>query len=75
MLKETKPAQIETMEKTFKVIYVSDKKSIFFEKGKEYEAFLPKDNKSGKWFAFHIEDIEEPGDYAFPAGRFLVADE
>ena len=61
-----------TYKKTFKVIYISDKHSIFFEKGKVYEAYLPKDNQSGKIYAFHIEDIDEPGDYALPADRFEV---
>lgn len=58
--------------KTFKVIYISDKPSIFFKKGKVYEAYLPKDNPSGKIYAFHIEDMDEPGDYALPADRFEV---
>lgn len=56
--------------KTLKVKYISDKKSLFFEKGKVYEAFIPKDDKSGKFFAFHLEDMDEPGDYALPACRF-----
>lgn len=60
--------------KTFKVKYISDKKSIFFEKGKVYEAYLPKDNKSGKFYAFHIEDIDEPGDYALPSSRFEMVE-
>lgn len=58
--------------KTFKVRYISDKKSIFFKKGEVYNAFLPKDNQSGKFFAFHIEDMDEAGDYALPANRFEV---
>lgn len=61
--------------KTLKVRYISDKKSIFFEKGKVYEAFVPKDDKSGKFFAFHLEDMDEPGDYALPASRFEVIEE
>ena len=59
----------------FKVRYISDKKSIFFEKGKIYEAFLPLDNQSGNIFAFHIDDIDEPGDYALPASRFEIVKE
>lgn len=61
--------------KTFKVKYISDKKSIFFKKGNVYEAFLPKDNQSGNVFAFHIEEMDEPGDYALPADRFEIIDE
>lgn len=56
--------------KTFKVKYISDKKSIFFKKGEVYDAYIPKDDKSGRFFAFHLEDMDEPGDYALPASRF-----
>lgn len=56
--------------KTFKVKYTSDKKSVFFKKGELYDAFLPKDNQSGNVYAFHIGDMDEPGDYALPAERF-----
>lgn len=55
-----------------KVKYISDKKSIFFKKGEVYEAFLPKDNQSGNFFAFYLEDMDEPGEYALPASRFEV---
>ena len=58
--------------KKVKVKYISDKKSIFFKTGEVYEAFLPKDNASGKFFAFHLEDMDEPGDYALPASMFEV---
>lgn len=58
--------------KTFKVKYISDIKSVFFEKGKEYDAYIPKDNKSGSFFAFHLADMDEPGDYALPASRFEI---
>lgn len=61
--------------KTFKVKYISDKKSIFFKKGEIYDAFLPADNKSGSVFAFHIEDMDEPGDYALPSNRFEIIEE
>lgn len=61
--------------KTFKVKYISDKKSIFFKKGEMYDAFLPSDNQSGNVFAFHIDDMDEPGDYALPADRFEVIEE
>jgi len=60
--------------KEFKVKYISDVKSIFFVKNKEYMAHLPKDNQSGKFFAFYIEDTDEPGEYALPATRFEVID-
>jgi len=61
--------------KTFKVKYISDKKSIFFKKGEVYDAYIPKDDKSGRFFAFHLEDMDEPGDYALPASRFEVVEE
>ena len=61
--------------KTLKVRYISDKVSIFFEKGKIYDAFIPKDDNSGRFFGFHFEDVDEPGDYALPANRFEVVDE
>jgi len=59
----------------FKVMYVSDIPSIYFKKGEIYEAFLPLDNRSGNIFAFHLDDIDEPGDYALPATRFMVLDD
>lgn len=58
-----------------KVRYISDKKSIFFKKGNVYDAFIPKDDKSGRFFAFHLDDMDEPGDYALPASRFEVVEE
>lgn len=61
--------------KTFKVRYISDVKSIFFKKGEVYDAYIPKDDKAGKFFAFHLEDMDEPGDYALPASRFEVIEE
>ena len=56
--------------KTVKVRYISDKPSIYFKKGEIYEAFFPLDNQTGEIRAFHIEDTDEPGDYALPASRF-----
>lgn len=64
-----------TSMKTIKVRYVSDKKSVFFKKGSVYDAFIPRDDKSGRFYAFHLEDMDEPGDYALPASRFEVVDE
>lgn len=61
--------------KTIKVRYISDVKSIFFKKGEVYDAYIPKDSKSGKFFAFHLEDMDEPGDYALPSSRFEVIEE
>lgn len=63
---------IEMNTNKFRVMYVSDIPSIFFKKGEIYEAFLPLDNRSGNVYAFHIEDIDEPGDYALPASRFRI---
>ncbi len=56
--------------KTIKVRYISDKKSVFFKKGEVYEAYIPKDDKSGSFFAFHLKDMDEPGDYALPSSMF-----
>ena len=61
--------------KTLKVRYISDIKSIFFKKGEVYEAYIPKDDKSGRFYAFHLEDMDEPGDYALPASRFEVVED
>lgn len=61
--------------KKIKVKYISDKKSIFFQKGKVYEAHFPKDNQSGNVFAFYLEDMDEPGEYALPANRFEVIEQ
>lgn len=58
--------------KTIKVRYISDKKSVFFKKGKVYDAFVPLDDKSARFFAFHLDDMDEPGDYALPASMFEV---
>ena len=56
--------------KTIKVMYISDKKSVFFKKGSVYDAYIPKDDKSGKFYAFHLDDMDEPGDYALPSSMF-----
>ena len=61
--------------KTIKVKYISDKPSIFFEKGKEYDAYLPKDDKGFNFLAFYLEDMDEPGYYALPSSRFEVVEE
>lgn len=61
--------------KTIKVKYISDKPSVFFKKGEIYEAFLPLDNQTGEFIAFHLEDMDEPGDYALPASRFEVIED
>ena len=59
----------------FKVKYISDIKSIFFEKGEIYEAYIPIDDHSGRFYAFYLEDMDEPGDYALPSSRFEVVEE
>lgn len=63
---------IEMNIKMIKVRYISNKPSIFFKQGEVYEAFLPLDNSTGAYFAFHLEDFDEPGDYALPASMFEV---
>ncbi len=61
---------IEMSMKKIKVKYISDKKSIFFKKGEIYEATLPKDEQSGKYFVFSIDGMDEPGEYALPSSMF-----
>ena len=61
--------------KSLKVKYISDIKSIFFKKGEVYDAYIPKDDKSGRFFAFYLEDMDEPGIYALPANRFEIIEE
>ena len=58
--------------KMIKVKYISDKKSIFFKKGEIYDAYVPKDDRSGNYFAFNLKDMDEPGDYALTASRFEI---
>lgn len=60
--------------KMIKVKYISDKKSIFFKKGEIYDAYVPKDDRSGNYFAFNLKDMDEPGDYALPASRFEIVE-
>lgn len=57
---------------TFKVKYISDIPSPYFKKGEVYDAYLPRDNKSGKFFVLYIGNDPEPGDYAFPSDRFEI---
>lgn len=60
--------------KMIKVRYISDKKSIFFKKGNVYDAYIPKDDKGGRFYAFHLEDMDEPGDYALPSSMFELVE-
>jgi len=61
--------------KKFKVRYVSDIPSIFFEKGEIYEAYIPLDDPDGRFYAIYLEDMDEPGDYAIPSSRFEIVEE
>ncbi len=61
--------------KKIKAKYISDKPSVFFQKGEVYEAFLPQDNQSGRFLAFHLEDMDDPGDYALPASLFEIVED
>ena len=61
--------------KSLKVKYISDIYSIFFKKGEVYDAYIPKDDKRGRFFAFYLEDMDEPGFYALPASRFEIIEE
>ena len=55
-----------------KVRFISDQTTIYFEKGKVYEAYRPFDDRTGKWWAISITDDDDPGDYAFPAEWFEI---
>ena len=61
--------------KTLKVRYISDIKSIFFKKGEIYDAYLPIDDHSGRFYGFYLEDMDEPGYYGLPSSRFEVVEE
>ena len=61
--------------KAIKVKYISDIKSIFFKKDEVYDAIVPKDDRSGRFFAFYLEDMDEPGVYALPVSRFEIVEE
>ena len=63
------------LKKFFKVMYISDLPSPYFKKGEVYDAFYPVDNRSGEYFAFYIEEDDEPGNYAFPSSRFKIVEE
>jgi len=66
---------IEMNMKFFKARYISDIKSIFFKKGEVYEAHIPLDDPTGRFFSFYLEDYDEPGYYALPSGRFEVVED
>lgn len=57
-----------------KARYISDKTSIFFEKGKIYDAFIPKCDGGNGLLAFYFSESEmaEEGFYALPANRFEI---
>lgn len=61
--------------KTFKAKYISDKNPVFMKKGKIYDVYIPSDDTSGKFYAFHLDEMDEPGDYALPASWFERIDE
>ena len=76
-IKKARETHRKTLEKygikTFKVRYISDIPSIFFERGEVYEAFMPRDSRL--FYGFFLEDMDEPGEYALPADRFERVDE
>ena len=55
-----------------KLRYISDEPSIRFKKGEIYEGFRAKDDPQGWFWCFHIDDDDDPGDYAYPAEKFEV---
>lgn len=57
-----------------KVRFISDEFCIHLEKGEVYEAYRPKDDLQGRWFAIYIEEDDDPGDYAFPAEWFEIVE-
>lgn len=60
--------------KAVKVRYISDMRSIFFEKGKEYNAFILTDRPKADLvvFFFNEDEMDEEGYYALPASRFEI---
>lgn len=63
---------IEMNTSKIKARYISDKNPTFMEKGKIYDVYIPNDDTKGKFFAFYLDDIDEPGEYALPASYFEV---
>lgn len=63
------------MTKKYKAKYVSDIRSIFLKKGEVYEVYYPLDDPGKRFLAAHLEDMDEPGDYAVPANRFEIIEE
>lgn len=63
--------------KPCKAEYISDQKSIFFKKGKVYDAFIPQCNGGEGMLAFYRteEEMDEEGYYALPATRFRIVEE
>ena len=52
--------------------YISDKPSIRFKKGRVYEGFRAKDDSRELFWCFHVDDDDDPGDYAYSAANFEV---
>lgn len=63
--------------KSCKAEYISDQKSIFFQKGKVYNAFIPECNGGEGMLAFYFteEEMDEGGVYALPANRFKIIED
>lgn len=57
---------------TVRLRYISDEPSIRFKKGAIYEGFRAKDDRSGFFWCFYIEEDDDPGAYGYPAERFEV---
>ena len=60
-----------------KVKCISDDKSIFFKKGKVYDAFIPLCNGGKGWIAFYFseDEMDEEGYYALPSSLFEIVEE
>lgn len=57
-----------------RVEYISDQKSIFFQKGYVYDGFIPQCSGGSGFFAFWFEEeeMDEAGYYALPAYHFML---
>ena len=57
-----------------RVKYISDKKSIFFKKGQEYDGYIPENYPNSGLLAFYFteEEMDEAGHYSLPADRFEI---
>ena len=60
---------------TVKVRCISAGRSIYLKKGEVYEAYRAKNDFKGRAWCIRIEQIDDPGDYAFSSSLFEVVPE